>query len=185
MSAIGIAHQLKALKRTSKLRAVHTNNDMPERAGEEKMTPTAEKGQETKRVQRTVFDLAAFDDVKLIKDVPVPSRPESLESALATVGTKERLLEIIHKGMVSDATSAAWDDISGFKIVGDDGEAGEDYSGKFADEEKGKLINAAVLSLAKMNGYDKSLTKEKKGELKEKAKKFLRDNPAMIEGMQG
>ena len=149
---------------------------------EKKMTPTA---QQTMKVQRTVFDLQAFDDVKLIKEVPMPKKPEEIEEALNILGSKEKLLDVIYKGLVAEARDASWEDIDGFKIVGEDGEAGEVYSGKFADEEKGKLINAAILSLAKMQGYEKSLSKEKKAELKAKATEFLRSNPAMLQSIQG
>jgi len=47
------------------------------------------------------------------------------------------------------------------------------------------LINAAVLSLAKMQGYSKEQSKEQKKELKDKAREFLRSNPAMLASIQG
>jgi hypothetical protein len=46
-----------------------------------------------------------------------------------------------------------------------DGESTEDYKD-------------AILSLARLGGYDKSLPPEKKRALKEQAASFLRDNPA-------
>jgi hypothetical protein len=166
------------------LKLVVDNTLKEQRKGkkEKTMTPTA---QQTMKVQRTVFDLQAFDDVKLIKEVPMPKKPEEIEEALNILGSKEKLLDVIYKGLVAETRDAAGQDMEGFKIVGEDGEAGEVYSGKFADEEKGKLINAAILSLAKMQGYEKSLSKEKKAELKAKATEFLRSNPAMLQSIQG
>lgn len=147
------------------------------------MTPN---GNATRRVQQTVFDLVKFDDVKLVKDVILPAKPTSTEEALAACGNDvAKFLNVIHDGLIAEAVERAKDSIEGFKVVGEDGEPGEDYNGKYADEEKGKLINNAILSLAKMQGYDKSLPPERKRELKEKATSFLRDNPAMLATIQG
>jgi len=148
------------------------------------MTPS--NGLATRKVTRTVFDLTAFDDVKLEKTVTLPTKPTTLEEALKAAGNDTaKLLDLIHEGLISESVETARADISGFKVVGEDGEATEAYDGKFADEEKGKKINAAILALAKMNGFEKSLPKDKKAALKEKATEFLRSNPAMLAGMQG
>jgi hypothetical protein len=148
------------------------------------MTPS--NGQATRKVTRTVFDLTAFDDVKLEKTVTLPTKPTTLEEALQAAGNDTaKLLDLIHEGLISEAVEKSREDISGFKVVGEDGQATEAYDGKFADEEKGKKINAAILALAKMNGFEKSLPKDKKAALKEKATEFLRSNPAMLAGMQG
>ncbi len=149
------------------------------------MTPTTSNG--TAKVTRTVFDLTAFDDVKLVKPaVALPNKPTSIEEALAAVGNNAaKLLDVIHEGLVAEAKAVAYDNIEGFQVVNEDGSVGEVYTGKYADEDKGKLINNAILSLAKMQGYDKSLPPERKRELKEKATSFLRDNPAMLATIQG
>src|SRR4051812_33131412 len=100
------------------------------------MTPN---GTQTKTTQRTVFDLQKFDDVKLVKEFAVPAKPTSLEEALAAVGNDQsRLLEVIHSGLTAAAANDAYNNIDGFKVVGEDGEASEPYTGKFADEEMGK-----------------------------------------------
>lgn len=149
------------------------------------MTPTTVT-LPTAKIQRTVFDLTAFDDVKLVKTVTLPTAPTTLEEALAAVGNdSEKLLKVIHEGLVSETKSAAYESIEGFQTLNEDGTPGDTYAGKFADEEKGKLINNAILSIAKINGYEKSLTPEKKRELKDRATAFLRDNPAMLASLQG
>ena len=153
-----------------------------------KMTPTTttDKATDKMKVQRTVFDLATFDDVKLIKEVQAPKKPESIQEASEMLGNDTgKLLAVIYDGLMADAREKAYNEISGFCIMEESGEAGVEYSGKFADEEKGKLINSAVLSIAKMQGYNKDLTAEKKRTLKDNAMKFLRDNPAMLQSIQG
>lgn len=147
------------------------------------MTPN---GTQTKTTQRTVFDLQKFDDVKLVKEFAVPAKPTSLEEALAAVGNDQsKLLEVIHSGLTAAAANDAYNNIEGFKVVGEDGEPSEPYTGKYADEDMGKKINAAILSLAKLQGYDKSLSPAKKNELKESATNFLRSNPAMLASIAG
>ena len=139
----------------------------------------------TAKVTRTVFDLTAFDDVKLTKTITLPNQPTSLEEALAACGNDtSKLLTVIHEGLQAEAKSAAYDDIGGFLVVPDEGEPTETYTGKFAEGEKGKLIGNAILALAKINGYDKSLPAEAKAALKAKATSFLRDNPAMLASLQ-
>lgn len=138
----------------------------------------------TAKVQRTVFDLTAFDDVKLVKTVTLPNQPATLEEALAAVGNdREKLLAVIHEGLIAEAKSSAYDKMEGFSVVSEDGTE-EPYNGRFADEEKGKMINGAILSLARLSGYSKDLPKEQKAALKEKATAFLRDNPAMLASLQ-
>lgn len=181
----------------------NVNNTRKER---KTMTPSNESPK-VKRIQRTVFDLNAFDSIKLVKDVEMPKKPESVPEALEMVGgDTNRLLQVIYDGLASDVANKAWEDISGFKLAGTldkdkDGVTtftlepkmlsdlkvapGEEYNGNFADEAKADLINAAILSIAKMQGYDKSLSKDKKAELKEKATEFLRSNPAMLASIQG
>lgn len=156
---------------------------------DQSMSPSTETTTETPKgnpVTRTVFDLASFDDVKLSKPFNPPSAPTTLEEALAAVGNDtSKLLSVIHEGLISEARQNAYDAIDGFFIVTEDGVSDTPYTGKFADDEKGKLINNAILALAKINGYEKSLAPEKKKALKDKAISFLRDNPAMLASLQG
>src|SRR5215471_18305606 len=154
-----------------------------EEVEKETMTPET---QNTAIVQKTVFDLTAFNDVLLKKEVTLPARPKNIEECMTAIeNDTEKFISIFYEGLVEDAKSKARENMSGFKTVDDDGNLGEEYSGNYADEKKGELINAAVLSLAKMQGYSKELPKEKKAELKDKAREFLRSNPAMLASIQG
>lgn len=151
------------------------------------MTPTNEKTYSA--VTRKVFDLNAFDDVQLSKPFVAPARPTSIEQALAVVGNDaEKLISLVYEGMVSEARESQYNDLAGFLVVGEDGKPTETvYEGKPVTEEQGKLINAAVLNMAKMlsGGAWDTLGKEKKAALKEQAIGFIRSNPAMISSIQG
>jgi len=151
------------------------------------MTPTTDSTAAvgTKTVTTTVFDLDMFDDVKLTKQVAIPPVPQTLEEALAAVGNDtEKLLRVIHEGLTADAVDTAKTTLEGFSIVSEDGTPGAIYTGNYADEDKGKLINGGILALAKIYGYDKSLSVEKKRALKAQAVEFMRSNPAMLESLK-
>ncbi len=149
------------------------------------MTPS--NGQPTKKTQKTVFDLNAFDSIKLVKDYTIPSKPSTLEEALAAVGNDQsKLLEVIHEGLVAAANDAAYNDNSGWSVEAEDGTS-TPYAGSYADENKTKLINGAVLNLAKLQagGSWDTLPKEKKSALKDSAVEMLRANPAMLKSIAG
>jgi hypothetical protein len=151
------------------------------------MTPSNNEVQ-VKKIQNTVFDLTTFDSVVLTKNVPMPVKPTSIEEALVAVeNDRDALLKVIYDGLCERAIEQAKQTIEGFLVVGEDGEPGEQYTGKYADEDKTKLINAAVLTLAKMQaggGWD-TLDKSAKKNLKSGAVEFLRANPAMLVSLQG
>lgn len=138
------------------------------------------------KIQRTVFDLKTFDDVQLIKYVDSPTRPKDVREAHALVGgNEEKLIDLIYKGLVAELRDAEYEKIDGFKVITEDGKLGDDYSGKYADDSKKALINAAVLNIAKLQGYNKDMSADQKKASKAKAMGFIRDNPAMIESIQG
>ena len=141
---------------------------------------------ETRKTNMTVFDLQVFDDVKLTLEVPLPTKPDSIEAALAAVGnSKDALLKVIHDGLCEQAVEDAKKHPETFHVVDEEGEAGELYTGTPVDEKKGKSINLSVLNLAKAMGYDKSLPLVKRNELKKQAFDALRSNPALIAMLQG
>lgn len=146
------------------------------------MTPTNQKP-----TQKTVFDLQKFDDIKLVKQYDVPQRPSTVEEALAVLGNDQsRLLDIVHKGLVAAAGDAAYNDPSGWQIEQEDGTLAP-YNGSYADESKTKLINGAVLNLAKLSagGSWDTLPKEQKSKLKDAAVEVLRSTPAILKNIIG
>ena len=163
-----------------------TTGGVSREKGNKTMTPSTTNGQEqgavfTKPIQKTVFDLKLFDDLKIGKTYVVPQTPATIEDALAAVGNdKDKLLEVIGRGLDAHARDLATADNTGWKVFGEDGELAEEYSGTFADESKGKKIAAVVLSLAKMQGYEKSLPAEKKAAIKENVLSMLRANPVFL-----
>lgn len=148
------------------------------------MTPTT---QTTKNVYKSVFDLVKFDDVKLTRTVQMPTKPATVEEALAAVGNdKQALLNVIYDGLCERAVESARTQSDGWLTVDDEsGEASEPYTGQPVSEEKGRAISLAVLNIAKAGGFDKSLPKDKKRELKAQAMEFLRSNPAMVSFIVG
>jgi hypothetical protein len=160
------------------------------------MTPTTETT-ETKRVpvktaQVTVFDLQAFDDVKLVRNFyaeDLPAKPTTVHEALALVGNDtSKLLELIHQGLIEQTVEAAKSDLSTFSSIPVDDEGKEldpvPYTGTPVSEEKGKSINAMILNFAKTAfGYRKDAGKEKKREAKEKATQLIRDTPAILQSL--
>lgn len=140
----------------------------------------------TRTTTMTVFDLNAFDDVKLTRDVELPSKPTTIEDALAAVGNdKNALLSIIYAGLIETTVEEAKKHPETFSVVDENGEAGELYTGTPVSESKGKAINLSVLNLAKAMGYDKSLPLEKRKALKQAAFDALKGNPALIAMLQG
>jgi hypothetical protein len=136
-------------------------------------------------VTMEVFDLDVFDNITLGKEVTLPEKPTSLSEVVAKFNNDEsRLISIIYEGMIKEAEVAAEKDKSGWRKFEDrdnDELADEEYNGKSADPEKKKLIYAAILSFAKVLGYDKSLTPEQKNAKKAQAKEIIKSNPAMME----
>jgi hypothetical protein len=157
------------------------------------MTPTQttepSQGTAGTPITKTVFDLASFSDVLLTKDFTGPAAVTSFTEALMAVGNDNaELLEVINQGLQDRARQLAAADMTGFKQIGEDGEpASEDYTGKYADGKKIKLINAAVLNLAKMfsGGNWDSCSKEQKRAHRTSATDMLRSNPAMLASIQG
>ena len=139
---------------------------------------------QSKEVTKTVFDLTLFDDVKLTKTVALPPAPATLEAALATVGNDlSKFLATFHAGLCESTIESAKATIDGFLTVGEDGEPGAPYAGKFAEGDVNAKINALVLAIAQANGYSKSMKPEKKAEIKANARDFIRKNPSMIAGL--
>lgn len=142
---------------------------------------------EIKETQKTVFDLAKFDNVLLKKKFQTPKHPTDIKEVLADMGgDMKKLLNLVYDGLMKQAQDAAYESNEGWYQTDEKGDiTAEPYTGQFASEEKRSQIQAAVLTLAKLNGYDKNLSPEEKNAKKEIAMKFLRDNPAMLGGLQG
>lgn len=147
-----------------------------------------------KRIQKTVFDLGTFKNVTLYKDVEQPKKPTSIKEAQEMVGgSTEALLNLIFTGLVAKTNEDAQKDISGFAYCRADYPLDpnkrpaleEAYTGNYAEGEKKAMINAAVLSMAKMMGYASGNTAEQNDKFREQAMEIIRANPVMLKSLQG
>lgn len=145
---------------------------------------TATEKELYKIVTMQVFDLKEFDTITLGKQVKMPEKPSSLNEVVQKFGNDEkRLINIIYEGMCKEAELEAEKDKAGWHEFSDpeEGElADEEYSGRYADPEKKKLIRAMILNFAKVLGFDKSKTPDEKRAAKEQARKAIMENQAML-----
>jgi hypothetical protein len=143
-------------------------------------------------ITRKVFDLATFDEVNLTKPFVAPAKPATVNDALALVGNdSEKLLALIYEGLTAEARESQRMDPAGYVVDAEEEKDRVPYSGKFADEEKIKLIQGAVLNTAKMfaGGTWDSLKGEKglaaKKGFKAQAIAMLRATPAALASLTG
>lgn len=162
------------------------------RNGNKKMSPTNQAQENgassaSTRVTRSVFDLKAFDNIQLGKEVELPKKPQSMtEVSEMFQNNTQKLLDLIYEGMCQDAKDTARKDLTGYRLVDEEtNKLGDLYEGKYAEGDKSDVINGAILAIAKLNGFGKDKSADEKRALKEKAREFLRANPAMIESLQG
>lgn len=136
-------------------------------------------------IQKTVFDLGKFDTVLLGKTFILPPAPKSLDEALVAVGRDEkRLLAVIADGLETEARRLATSEETGWNELDEEKNIVGPYTGVSANEEVGKKINNAVLSMAKTLGYSKDLSKEKRAALKDEAMEFIKSNPRIVESIK-
>ena len=151
------------------------------------MMPTAEVTTQKQTVTKTVFDLSIFDDVKLKKDVQLPAPVTSVEEALAAVNNDaQALIQVINDGLAERAIAVAKKNMDGFVVSEEISmyKEGDPYDGKFAEGDKSKQINGAVLNLAKaMNPSWDTLSADQKRKAKDAVIEMLRANPAMLAGL--
>lgn len=153
-----------------------------------------------KRIQKTIFDLDTFGSVTLYKDVTLPARPSSIAEAQAHVGnSSEKLLDLIYEGLKAQVLKDASDDkkdsgkATTFSYCKEDypldreknPTLGDLYTGQSASKEKKDIINSAILSMAKMFGYDSSKSAEENEKAKQQARDIIKSNPVMLKSLQG
>jgi hypothetical protein len=147
------------------------------------VTPSAGNASQ-KRAQKQVFDLDSFERTTLYKMYDAPAPVTSVEQALAAVGNDtNRLIEVINDGLQALAGEQVRASNDGW-MVEDEEENLVPYTGSAANETLEKKLNAAVLAFAKLQGYSKELSRDKKSELKGAAQDFIRSNPKMIESIK-
>jgi len=137
----------------------------------------------------TAFDLASMSEVQLRK-VGSVEPVTTMEEFVSRMGNDaQAILEIVNDGLVkyternlANDSSVAWQQV-------DEDEEGKEtlvpFSGALIDETKEAGFKASVTQFAKLLfGYKKSLSPELKREAKDKARKTLLSNPAVVEGLR-
>jgi hypothetical protein len=117
----------------------------------------------------------------------MPAKPASIDEALRLYENKaDEVLNLIYVGMEAQATDKAQDDMTGWHTTDEDtGDITEEaYEGSYADAAKYKLINAAVLNIAKIQGYNQEMTAAEKQAIKASVREMLRNTPALLKSIQ-
>lgn len=137
----------------------------------------------------TAFDLTSMSEVQLRK-VGSVEPVSTMEEFVARMGNDAKaILEIVNDGLVkyternlANDASVAWQQV-------DEDEAGAEtlvpFTGALINPEVEPGFKKTVTDWAKMLfGYKKSLSPELKREAKDKARKMLLSNPAVVEGLR-
>ena len=134
------------------------------------------------KVQRTVFDLDAFEEVLLVKEVDF-APVSSTEEALSRLGNNaEKFLSIINEGLEAEARRIAGDLGTDWRTFDEDGNVNGIFEGTVADS---KSVNNLVLTLAKTTfGYSKDASKETKKAAKASAMALIASTDVIKEGLR-
>ena len=134
------------------------------------------------KVQRTVFDLDAFEEVLLVKEVDF-APVSSTEEALARLGNDAtKFLAILNEGLESEARRIGAENPNDWRTFGDDGEVNGLFEGTLADM---KSVNNLVLTLAKTTfGYTKDASKDTKKAAKQSAMALIAATDVIKEGLR-
>lgn len=141
----------------------------------------------TIEVRKTQFDLSQFDDVTLVKQgmfLPV----SDVKEALARLGNDSSSLnQVINDGLKARAMQELRSSADGWHTykVDAEGEITDEINGPFDGQLADiKMVNNLVLAMAKsMYDFGKATNKEQKRASKEKARDFVKSNPAIREGL--
>lgn len=138
---------------------------------------------EKEAVQRTIFDLDTMAEVVVSKEHDVAPEITSVEQALALLGhDTKRLFSIIQEGLTSEIKNKAGNEPDGWFVADDEGDFTVPFVGTRADI---KAVNQLVLTLAKTAlGWDKSMTKEQKADVKAKAMDAIKTTPLLRDGLK-
>ena len=139
---------------------------------------TATVTPKAKQLVKSVLDLNTFEMVELFKDAPAPIAPvESVQDAIARVGNDTpKLLALITSALQAQENKIAKANPDGW--LDEDGEA---FDGTPADEKK---VNSIVLTLAKLNGFEKGAEKDVKRAAKDTARTIIRNTPAIMDSLK-
>lgn len=133
-------------------------------------------------VTKPVFDLDAFDEVKIGKEVEFTPVTD-LDQILAKLDNdQERMIRIINAGLRDEIAREARQSDEGWHSFDDEGKLNGPYEGTIANPKK---VNVIVLGLAKsVFGFSKDMTRDQKREAKEQAMQFVKSNETIRNGLK-
>ena len=136
-------------------------------------TPT-----ETIPVQRTMTKMADFSEVTLKKERTF-TRPQTSQEVLALINNDAQLyMRILIDGLKAHLRrQLAADSTIPWHVLDEDGSMGAEFNEEVVESS---IVNNLVNTFAKLNGYSADLPKDKKKELKDKAREFVRKNAVTL-----
>lgn len=137
---------------------------------------------ESVKVQRTIFDLDSFKEVKVGKEIPFQAVASAEEALQRLGGSSEKFLGALNDGMRAELRREAAKNPADWRTYDDEGDINGAFTGTVADP---KAVNALVLTLAKtIFGYSKDLDKDAKRKTKDSAMDFIKANEQVKEGLK-
>ena len=131
-----------------------------------------------RKVQKSIFDLDTFESVTLLKEVPALAPVTSVQDALTYLqNDTTKLLAVINDGLKAEQSREARKSDEGWYVEDDKGNKSE-FDGTPANEKK---VNGIVLTLAKLNGFEKGASKDTKRAAKETARETIKNSPPIME----
>lgn len=139
------------------------------------------------RVQKTLFDLASFDDVLLVKVGQFEPVSDVKDALVRLNGDTAALNKVINDGLKARAMQDLRSTADGWHTFKTDaeGELTDEINGPFDGQvADSKKVGNLVLSLAKsVFGFTKSMSKDEKRAAKEQAMEMVKSTPAIRNGL--
>ena len=135
------------------------------------------------KVQRTMTDLATFDDVKLIKTATFTPITDFSQLVDRLGGDTNRALAVVNEGLrVEERKALATDVTIPWHVLDEDNEVGEEFTGTVADSAKvSKLVMTFAMT---MFGYVPKGDKAANKSAKEQAVEFIKSTPQILSQLQ-
>jgi hypothetical protein len=134
-------------------------------------------------VQKTVFDLESCEKVTLVKSytfIPAATVQEALERLM---NDHDALLNVVNSGLRDVEQTKARNSADGWFVEPEDDEDEKvPFTGSTADAKK---VNSLVLTLAKLQGFAKGISREKKKAIKAAVLETIKNTPALRTMLQG
>lgn len=140
------------------------------------------KSTETRKPQKSLFDLDQMATVTLVKPYEFAPVADTKEALARVENDTAKFLAIVNRGLQSYQDEAVKADSTIPWMVEDEEGNLSEFTGTPADD---KAVNALVLNMAKASfGYLQAKNAEEKRGAKDKALEFIKSQPVLIQGMK-